>query len=106
MLWVLRRGDPARPWSGALLVTGAALLLVAPGYPWYGLLVVALVALDGRWEWLAVPAAGQVLYLTGGGWAQQIAYGAALACVLAGGLLRSRGVRCAEVPRVRPVLPP
>ena len=106
VLWVLRRGDPARPWSGALLVTGAALLLVAPGYPWYGLLVVALVALDGRWEWLAVPAAGQVLYLTGGGWAQQIAYGAALACVLAGGLLRSRGVRCAEVPRVRPVLPP
>ncbi|MFC8448982.1 hypothetical protein [Kitasatospora sp. NPDC057223] len=90
VLWVLRRGDAARPWAGSLLVTGTSLLLVAPGYPWYGLLVVALVALDGRWEWLAVPAAGQVLYLAGGTAAQQVAYGAAVACVLAGGLLRGR----------------
>ncbi|MEV7025194.1 glycosyltransferase family 87 protein [Kitasatospora sp. NPDC093558] len=94
-LWVLRRGDPARPWSGALLVTGTALLVVAPSYPWYGLLVVALVALDGRWEWLAVPAAGQVLYLTGGIGAQQAAYGVALACVVAGGAARRRGGRWA-----------
>ncbi|MEW1908513.1 glycosyltransferase 87 family protein [Kitasatospora sp. NPDC085895] len=82
VLWVLRRGDPRRPWRGALVVTGTALLVVAPAYPWYGLLVVALVALDGRREWLAVPAAGQVLYLAGGGAVQQVAYGAALACVL------------------------
>ncbi|MFI9361583.1 hypothetical protein ACIG5E_11025 [Kitasatospora sp. NPDC053057] len=82
VLWVLRRGDPGRPWRGALLVTGTALLLVAPSYPWYGLLVVALVALDGRWEWLAVPAAGQMLYLVGGEDTQRAAYGAALACVL------------------------
>ncbi|WP_188307524.1 glycosyltransferase 87 family protein [Streptomyces sp. CBMA123] len=88
VLWVLRRGDPGRPWRGALLVTGTALLLVAPSYPWYGLLVVALVALDGRWEWLAVPAAGQVLYLAGGEDAQRTAYGAALACVLVVPLLR------------------
>ncbi|MGW2253401.1 glycosyltransferase 87 family protein [Kitasatospora sp. NPDC001660] len=94
-LWVLRRGDPARPWSGALLVTGTALLVVAPAYPWYGLLVVALVALDGRWEWLAVPAAGQVLYLTGGIEAQQAAYGVALACVVAGGVVRQWGGRWA-----------
>ncbi|WP_441248482.1 hypothetical protein [Kitasatospora sp. McL0602] len=84
VLYVLRRGDPRRPWGGALLVTGTALLLVAPAYPWYGLLVVALAALDGRWEWLAVPAAGQVLYLAGGEPAQQAAYGAALAVVLGG----------------------
>ncbi|MER7754201.1 glycosyltransferase family 87 protein [Kitasatospora sp. NPDC097643] len=88
VLGVLRRGDRDRPWAGALLVTGTALLLVAPGYPWYGLLVVALVALDGRWEWLAVPAAGQVLYLAGGSRVQQAAYGAALAVVLAGLLVR------------------
>lgn len=94
-LWVLRRGDPARPWSGALLVTGTALLVVAPSYPWYGLLVVALVALDGRWEWLAVPAAGQVLYLTGGIEAQQAAYGVALACVVTGGAVRRWGGRWA-----------
>ncbi|GAA2780675.1 hypothetical protein GCM10010441_01820 [Kitasatospora paracochleata] len=87
---VLRCGDPDRPWSGALLVTGTALLLAAPAYPWYGLLVVALVALDGRWEWLAVPAAGQVLYLAGGPVAQQAAYGAALVCVLAVPVLRRR----------------
>ncbi|MEV7598853.1 glycosyltransferase 87 family protein [Kitasatospora sp. NPDC089797] len=99
VLWVLRRGDPARPWQGALLVTGTALLVVAPSYPWYGLLVVALVALDGRWEWLAVPAAGQVLYLAGGEDVQRAAYGAALAGVLvvAGlrGLLGAEPVRAA-----------
>ncbi|MFE7524595.1 glycosyltransferase 87 family protein [Kitasatospora sp. NPDC057542] len=90
VLWVLRYGDPARPWRGALLVTGTALMLVAPSYPWYGLLVVALVALDGRWEWLAVPAAGQVLYLVGGEDAQRAAYGAALACVLMVSAVRGR----------------
>ncbi|MFE0464953.1 hypothetical protein ACFW1A_37440 [Kitasatospora sp. NPDC058965] len=90
---VLRRGDPYRPWAGALLVTGTALLLVAPGYPWYGLLVVALVALDGRWEWLAVPAAGQALYLTGSQAAQQIGYGTALCVVLLVPLLRQRLAR-------------
>ncbi|GAA2253018.1 hypothetical protein GCM10010430_40900 [Kitasatospora cystarginea] len=92
VLYVLRRGDPARPWSGALLVTGTALLLVAPAYPWYGLLVVALVALDGRWEWLAVPAAGQALYLLQGG-AQQPAYGAALAVVVLGAIVRRARIK-------------
>lgn len=94
---VLRRGDPHRPWAGALLVTGTALLLVAPSYPWYGLLVVALVALDGRWEWLAVPAAGQALYLTGGQTAQQLSYGAALCVVLLVPLLRQRHAGRASV---------
>ncbi len=96
VLWVLRHGDPRRPWRGALEVTGAALLVVAPSYPWYGLLVVALVALDGRWEWLAVPAAGQVLYLVGGPDAQRSAYAAALACVLVARVLRGR--RAGEEP--------
>ncbi|MEU3496151.1 hypothetical protein ABZ747_22015 [Kitasatospora cineracea] len=90
VLRVLRRGDPRRPWRGALLVTGGALLLAGPGYPWYGLPVVALAALDGRWEWLAVPAAAQVLYLAGGERVQQLAYGAALSVVLVADRLRSR----------------
>ncbi|MFE4973612.1 glycosyltransferase 87 family protein [Kitasatospora sp. NPDC056651] len=95
---VLRRGDRCRPWAGALLVTGTALLLVAPSYPWYGLLVVALVALDGRWEWLAVPAAGQALYLAQGPVAQQLAYGTAVCVVLLVPLLRRRrAVRAAAV---------
>ncbi|PZG23480.1 glycosyltransferase 87 family protein [Nonomuraea aridisoli] len=60
---VLWRGDAERPWQGALTVTGVAFLAFTPGYSWYALLVVALVALDGRWEWLAVPVAGAVAYL-------------------------------------------
>jgi hypothetical protein len=64
-LYVWLRGDPARPWRGALLMTGTTLLLVSPSYPWYSLLVVALVALDGRWEWLTVTIAGTILYLAG-----------------------------------------
>ncbi|WP_328863161.1 hypothetical protein [Streptomyces sp. NBC_00306] len=46
--YIMRRGDPGRPWRGALLVTGTAFLLLTPGYSWYALLLVALVALDGR----------------------------------------------------------
>jgi hypothetical protein len=45
-LFVWWRGDPARPWSGALLLIGTALLLFSPNYPWYSLLVIALAALD------------------------------------------------------------
>ncbi|MEU6094352.1 glycosyltransferase 87 family protein [Streptomyces sp. NPDC047079] len=93
-VYVLRRGDPERPWLGSLLVTGTALLLTSPAYYWYALLVVALVALGGRWEWLAVPAAGTVLYigdaLHWGGLAQAAAYGLAAAVVCAGALLRAR----------------
>ncbi|MER5865225.1 glycosyltransferase 87 family protein [Kitasatospora sp. NPDC002040] len=82
--YVLRHGDPDRPWRGAVLLLGTALLVATPAYPWYGLLLLALLPLDGRWEWLAVPAAGQVLYLGGGQWA----YGAALAAVVTGALVR------------------
>ncbi|MCZ4119202.1 glycosyltransferase family 87 protein [Streptomyces sp. H39-S7] len=95
-LYVLRRGDPGRPWSGALLVTGTALLLTSPSYYWYALLVVALVALDGRWEWLTVPLAGTVLYIGNsmgahGTWLQSWSYGTAAVAVLAGAALRARG---------------
>jgi len=57
-LTVARRADPGRPWRGAVVMTGATLLVAAPGYPWYAVLLVALVALHGRSEWLAVAAAG------------------------------------------------
>ncbi|MFD9719301.1 glycosyltransferase family 87 protein [Streptomyces sp. NPDC059076] len=61
--WVVWRGDPERPWSGALLVTGSVFLLLTPGYSWYALLLIALVALDGRWEWLTVALAGAAKYV-------------------------------------------
>ncbi|MGP3931896.1 glycosyltransferase 87 family protein [Nonomuraea sp. KM88] len=83
---VVTRGDPDRPWRGALVVTGTAFLLLTPGYPWYALLIVALVALDGRWEWLGVPLAGAVAYLAPE--AGTPAYAAAGAAVLAGAVLR------------------
>ncbi len=63
--YVLWRGDPERPWDGALLVSGSLLLSFTPGYSWYALIVVALVAMAGRWEWLDVAAAGAVAYLGG-----------------------------------------
>ncbi|MER6999771.1 glycosyltransferase family 87 protein [Streptomyces sp. NPDC000410] len=66
-------GDPERPWSGALVTLGSAFLLLTPGYSWYALLLVALVALDGRWEWLGVALAGTVAYLAG----PAVGYGAA-----------------------------
>lgn len=95
ILYVLRFGDPLRPWRGSLLVFGVALLALTPGYPWYGLLLVGLAALDGRWEWLAVPMAGQVVYLHGTG-TQTTAYGLALAAVVIGQLLRTCAPRLRE----------
>jgi hypothetical protein len=53
---VLQFSDPDRPWQGALVMTAAALAVTTPGYQWYALLLVMLVALDGRPEWLAFAA--------------------------------------------------
>jgi hypothetical protein len=56
-LAVLLRADPDRPWRGALVMTGAALAVATPSLLWYSMILVALVALDGRAEWLALAAA-------------------------------------------------
>ncbi|MGW6396166.1 glycosyltransferase 87 family protein [Streptomyces sp. NPDC055103] len=87
-LWVVVRGDPERPWRGALLTTGTAFLLLTPGYSWYALLLVALVALDDRGEWLGVALAGAVAYLVGGT-AAAAAYGVAAVAVAAAAWLRA-----------------
>ena len=81
------RTDPDQPWDGAVVVTGVALLLAGPSYPWYALLLVALVALSGRWEWLPAAAAGYLPYLVGAlslqhEPAKAASYGAAAALVL------------------------
>ncbi|MGW2597382.1 glycosyltransferase family 87 protein [Streptomyces klenkii] len=102
--YVLLRGDPERPWRGALLVTGTAFLLTTPGYSWYALLLIALVALDGRWEWLGVAMAGAAKYVGGravddSGLLGTVAYALAATAVLAGWLVRRRGrVRALEEP--------
>ncbi|MFF2568661.1 glycosyltransferase 87 family protein [Streptomyces sp. NPDC058084] len=90
---VVVRGDPERPWQGALLTTGAAFLLLTPSYSWYALLLVALVALDGRWEWLGVAVAGAVAYLAGtwaGGASVTAAYATAGLAAAAGAWVRGR----------------
>jgi hypothetical protein len=55
-LAIVKFGDPAQPWRGGVLMTAAALAIATPRFPSYALLLVMLVALDGRPEWLALPA--------------------------------------------------
>lgn len=52
-----RKSDPDDPWLGQLVMIGGTLLIVSPSYPWYSLLLVPMIAMTGRWEWLAVPLA-------------------------------------------------
>ena len=54
---VWRTTDPTDPWLGQVVMIGVTLLVVTPRYPWYALLLVPVVAMTGRWEWLAVPFA-------------------------------------------------
>jgi alpha-1,2-mannosyltransferase len=49
--------NPQNPWLGQLVMIGTVLLIVTPRYPWYALLLVPMIAMTGRWEWLAVPFA-------------------------------------------------
>lgn len=99
-LWVWLTADPDRPWRGALVLVGVYLLVTAPALPWYGLLVIALVALDGRAEWLAVAAAGYVIWaMIAFGLppvpATRIGYGAGAIIVLVAALWRAAGQRAA-----------
>ena len=93
-LAVLQFADPDRPWQGALVMTAGALAVTTPHYQWYSLLLVMLVALDGRPEWLAFAAGGY--YAAEAYWApvhlpprlrDAIAYGVPLV-VVAGWLIR------------------
>ncbi|MCU1424184.1 MAG: hypothetical protein JWM51_475 [Microbacteriaceae bacterium] len=56
-LLVWWKTDPANPWLGQVVMIGVTLLVVTPRYPWYALLLVPMIAMTGRWEWLAVPLA-------------------------------------------------
>jgi len=84
---VARRTDPNQPWDGAVVLTGVAVLLAGANYPWYALVLVALIALSGRWEWLPAAAAAYLPYFVGALHLQQeptkkLSYGAATALVL------------------------
>jgi hypothetical protein len=110
-----RGADAGRPWRSALVLTGTAYLVVGPSYPWYALLLVALAALAGRPEWLAVAAAGYPAYFAGALGVrheamQQWSYGLALLVVVVVSAARHRrtepvaaapGPRTAELARSR-----
>ena len=51
------KSNPDDPWLAQLVMIGGTLLIVTPRYPWYALLLVPIIAMSGRWEWLAVPLA-------------------------------------------------
>jgi Glycosyltransferase family 87 len=104
-LAVLLRSDPDQPWRGAVVMTGLALAVTTPPFPWYTLLLVVLVAFDGRAEWLAFAA---VRYLTFQPLlpgvhvqvvtAERVGYGTALVLVMAASLIRWRQARRAAAP--------
>jgi hypothetical protein len=127
-LAVLEFADPDRPWQGALYMTAAALAVTTPHYQWYSLLLVMLVALDGRPEWLAFAAGGYYAaaphmgrFTPPGRLANTIAYSVPLVVVAAGWLIRrelaARAARTAgragpapavaapEAPEVTPAAP-
>ncbi|MGV8882900.1 MAG: glycosyltransferase family 87 protein [Rhodoglobus sp.] len=51
------KANPDDPWLAQLVMIGGTLLIVSPRYPWYALLLVPMIAMTGRWEWLLVPLA-------------------------------------------------
>ena len=117
-LLVLWRTDPDRPWRGAVVMTGAALAVTTPPFPWYTMLLVMLVAFDGRAEWLAF---AMVKYFAVGeplpgvrvpiAAIERAGYAAALAVVVLVSLIRwrrgrarpGRPVRSRPVPVAEPV---
>jgi hypothetical protein len=110
-LAVLRFADPDQPWRGAVVMTAAALAVTTPHYQWYALLLVMLVALDGRPEWLAFAAGGYYAAEPSVGrftvpWPYEytVGYGIPVLIVVAGWLIRRHLARrtVAPLPALRP----
>jgi hypothetical protein len=59
--WLRRLGPPEQ---SALAVFVVVLLVATPGEPWYDLVLVALVAVTGAWQWLGIIVGDYVGYLT------------------------------------------
>src|SRR5487761_448160 len=83
-LAVARRADPDQPWRAAVVMCGVGFAVITPAYPWYSLLLVALVALDGQAEWLALAAVRYLTFAQAG----RLGYGVAVAIVAAVWLAR------------------
>ncbi|MBL8931437.1 MAG: DUF2029 domain-containing protein [Kineosporiaceae bacterium] len=100
--WAFSTAEHDRPWRAATLLVGLAFAVVGISYPWYALLLVPLVALDGRARWLPVAAAAYPAYLApslGVSISAVAGVGYGLALVALGGLAvrdRRRNARPAE----------
>jgi hypothetical protein len=116
-LAVLQFTDPDRPWQGAMMMTAAALAVATPHYQWYSLLLVMLVALDGRPEWLTFAAGGYYAaepdmgrYTVPARLHDAVAYGVPVLVVAIGWLIRReparRGAPAAEPQPVTEPAPP
>jgi hypothetical protein len=86
---------PEAPWRSAAIPVGCSVILASPAYPWYALLLVVLVGLGARPEWLAVAAAGYVVQYAGAldlavTTAQRIGYGVAAVAMLVASVVRAR----------------
>ena len=56
------KGNPTRPERTAVASVGLYLALTTPNYPWYPLLLLALVAMTGRLRWLWLCLAPTLTY--------------------------------------------
>lgn len=83
-VWALARTDPLAPEQTAVVVLGIALLVATPRYGWYAALLVALIVLSRRFEWLPVALAPSFAYADPGAIVDRTIYaiGAALTVLM------------------------
>lgn len=60
---VWRTTDSGNVWHRQAIMMGLTLLIVSPSYPWYALMLLPFIVLSGRWEYVAVILALDVLYM-------------------------------------------
>lgn len=60
---VWRTTDARNVWHRQATMMGLTLLIVSPSYPWYALMLLPFIVLSGRWEYVAVILALDVLYM-------------------------------------------
>jgi glycosyl transferase family 87 len=108
---VLRYADPDQPWRAAVVMTAAALAVATPHYQWYALLLVMLVALDGRPEWLAFAAGGYYAaepqlgkFTPPSRYTDAIGYGIPILVVLAAAVIRQYLAERATLPQRIPLM--
>lgn len=90
-----RTADLAAPELNATWLMGAALLIATPNYGWYAALLIALVAMTGKWYWLPVALAPTFTYLYNGefynqDWSRPAIYGLAALLALLGFVFHAR----------------